>query len=324
MTMQLKAGLSLRPGGPSVWRNLGRALCPLLRGGAAARIKQMQRYLRFGAGREVKALLKEDSDLARCTLFKVARHFVYRAQRPLLKRGDNYPGRIPSRVLKLPTDRLPLALCVLLIAAVSAVAQDSAGEVSGRVVSSRDNQPLALVEIQIQGTSSRTVTTDDGSFHITAIPPGQHVLQASVVGYYTLHQEFALAAGESKNFDIVLTPSNARVTETVDVLADPFQVGTQASASEFTLEGAERKNLASVLADDPLRAVQGLPGVTSNNDFSSEFSLRGAPFSRVGLYLDGILLHSPFHTTDGQADNGSLTIFNGDLTDDMKLYEGAW
>ena len=217
-----------------------------------------------------------------------------------------------------------LCICVLLIAAVSAVAQDSAGEVSGRVVSSRDNQPLALVEIQIQGTSLRTVTMDDGSFHITTIPPGQHVLQASVVGYYTLHQEFALAVGESKNFDIVLTPSNARVTETVDVLADPFQVGTQASASEFTLEGAERKNLASVLADDPLRAVQGLPGVTSNNDFSSEFSLRGAPFSRVGLYLDGILLHSPFHTTDGQADNGSLTIFNGDLTDDMKLYEGAW
>ena len=64
--------------------------------------------------------------------------------------------------------------------------------------------------------------------------------------------------------------------------------------------------------------------MTSNNDFSSEFSLRGAPFSRVGLYLDGILLHSPFHTTDGQADNGSLTIFNGDTTEDMTLYEGAW
>src|SRR5262249_60947463 len=93
---------------------------------------------------------------------------------------------------------------------------------------------------------------------------------------------------------------------------------------ELRVEGAGRKRRASVVGEDRLRAVQGLPGVTSNNDFSSEFSLRGAPFSRVGLYLDGILLHSPFHTTDGQADNGSLTIFNGDLTDDMKLYQGAW
>ena len=219
---------------------------------------------------------------------------------------------------------LILRLCILLIAAVPAVAQDSVGEVTGRVVSSRDNQPLALVEIQIQSTSFRSVTTDDGSFRITGVPAGQHVLQVSIVGYYTLHEEFAVAAGESKNFDIVLTPSNAKVAETVNVLADPFQVGIQTSASEFTLEGEERKNLASVLADDPLRAVQNLPGVTSNNDFSSEFSLRGAPFNRVGLYLDGILLHSPFHTTDGQADNGSLTIFNGDLTEDMSLYEGAW
>jgi hypothetical protein len=79
-----------------------------------------------------------------------------------------------------------------------------------------------------------------------------------------------------------------------------------------------------VLADDPLRAVQSLPGVTSNNDFDSEFSLRGASFDRIGLYLDGVLLHSPFHTTDGQSGDGSLTIFNGDMTDDLTLYEGAW
>jgi hypothetical protein len=217
-----------------------------------------------------------------------------------------------------------LCACAVLIAAVSAVAQESPGEVSGRVVSSRDNQPLALVEVQLEGTSFRSVTTENGSFHITGVPGGNYVLRTAVVGYYSVHQELALSAGETKNFDVVLTPSNTKLTQTVDVSADPFELGTETSASEFNLEGAERKNLASVLADDPLRAVQSLPGVTSNNDFSSEFSLRGAPFNRVGLYLDGILLHSPFHTTDGQADNGSLTIFNGDLTEDMTLYQGAW
>src|SRR5262249_8716863 len=216
-----------------------------------------------------------------------------------------------------------LSLYVLLIASLAA-AQDSAGRAGGRVISSRDKQPLALAQIQLEGTSFRAVTGDDGLFRIAGLPPGQYVLQASVVGYYAVREEFALAAGESKEFEIVLTPSNTRVTETVDVVANPFQLEPETSASEFSLEGGERKNLASVLADDPLRAVQSLPGVTSNNDFSSEFSVRGAPFQRVGLYLDGILLHSPFHTTDGLADDGSLTIFNGDLTEDMTLYQGAW
>jgi len=198
------------------------------------------------------------------------------------------------------------------------------GEVIGHVVSSRDNESLALVQIQIQGTAFRAVTDDEGKFHITAVPPGNYVLQASSVGYYVLRQEFTLAAGETKNFDVILASSNSTLTNTVDVSADPFEPDTEETAASFKLEGEERKNLASVLADDPLRSVQSLPGVTSNNDFSSEFSFRGASFDRIGLYLDSVLLHAPVHTTDGQADNGSLTIFNGDLTQDMTLYQGAW
>jgi hypothetical protein len=83
------------------------------------------------------------------------------------------------------------------------------------------------------------------------------------------------------------------------------------------LAGNHAKNLASVLADDPLRAVQGLPGVRSNNDFDERFSLRGADYSRTGLYLDGVLLHAPFHMIEGQTFSGSGTAFNGDLVEEL-------
>jgi len=224
----------------------------------------------------------------------------------------------------------------LLFVAVIGAAQVETGEVRGRVVSSRDNEPLSLAQVQIQDAASlntnvsntniplRAVTGADGTFSITGVPPGSYVLQTTTVGYYLVHQEFTIGAGESKNFDVVLTSSMDQRKDTVVVSGGAFGVAPVAAASSITLQGEERKNLASVLADDPLRAVQSLPGVTSNNDFDSEFSLRGAPFDRIGLYLDGVLLHSPFHTTDGQSGDGSLTIFNGDMTDDMTLYEGAW
>jgi hypothetical protein len=218
----------------------------------------------------------------------------------------------------------------LLFATAIAFAQADTGEVRGRVISSRDNEPLSLVQVQLQDSTSsailplRAITAPDGTFSITGVPPGSYVLQTTTVGYYLVHQEFTLAAGESKNFDVVLTSSMDQRKDTVVVSGGAFGVAPVAAASSITLQGEERKNLASVLADDPLRAVQSLPGVTSNNDFDSEFSLRGAPFDRIGLYLDGVLLHSPFHTTDGQSGDGSLTIFNGDMTDDMTLYEGAW
>ncbi|MCU1338707.1 MAG: TonB-dependent receptor [Bryobacterales bacterium] len=220
--------------------------------------------------------------------------------------------------------RLRWILALLLMAVMVVGQQVDTGEVRGRVVSSRDKQPLRLVQVQLSGSLFRAVTAQDGTFSIAGVSPGTYVLQTAAVDYYLVRQEFTLAAGETKTFEIVLTPSTDQRTDTVVVSAGAFGVAAETTAAAITLEGEERKNLASVLADDPLRAVQSLPGVTSNNDFSSEFSLRGAPFNRIGLYLDGVLLHAPFHTTDGQADNGSLTIFNGDTTDDMTLYEGAW
>ena len=222
------------------------------------------------------------------------------------------------------------ALFSTLFSGAMVFGQADTGEVRGRVLSSRDNQPLGLVQVQLQDASSnaatpfRAVTAADGTFSITGVPAGNYVLQTTTVDYYLVRQAFTVAAGETKNFDVVLTSSMDRRKDTLVVSGGAFGVAPVPAASAITLEGEERKNLASVLADDPLRAVQSLPGVTSNNDFDSEFSLRGAPFSRIGLYLDGVLLHAPFHTTDGQADNGSLTIFNGDAIDDMTLYEGAW
>jgi hypothetical protein len=165
----------------------------------------------------------------------------------------------------LPGSNLIKCVVAFMLAAAPYVsAQESPGEVSGRVVSSSGNEPLALVDITLVDTSFQTVTGDDGTFRITGVPAGAYRLQAATVGYYPLRQGFTLAAAETKTFDVVLISSTGRRTDTVDVSADVFGVATQTSASGFTLEGAERKNAASVLADDPLRAVQSLPGVTSN------------------------------------------------------------
>jgi hypothetical protein len=90
------------------------------------------------------------------------------------------------------------------------------------------------------------------------------------------------------------------------------------------LAGNDIKNLASVLADDPLRSVQSLPGVTSNNDFDARFSLRGADYSRIGFYADGVLLHEPFHMIQGQSVTGSGTSLDGDMVEAMELTESAF
>jgi hypothetical protein len=113
------------------------------------------------------------------------------------------------------------------------------------------------------------------------VVPGDYVLNVFTVGYHLLRQSFHLDAMAVKEFEVILTPDTLRQTDKVEVQAAPFETIHQDSPSTLTLEGNDAKNLGSVLADDPLRAVQNLPGVSSNNDFDARFSLRGADFSRI-------------------------------------------
>jgi hypothetical protein len=197
-------------------------------------------------------------------------------------------------------------------------------EVRGVVVDARGGEALANVEVQLVGAPYRVTTDAAGHFRLAAVVPGDYILNVSTVGYHLIKRPFQLGAGETKEFEVILSPDNFHQTDTVDVKAGPFETAREDSPSAFALAGNDAKNLASVLADDPLRAVQDLPGVASNNDFDARFSLRGADYGRVGLYLDGVLLHEPFHTLEGQNLSGSGTAFNGDMVESMELQEGAF
>ena len=71
------------------------------------------------------------------------------------------------------------------------------------------------------------------------------------------------------------------------------------------LGSADIQNLRGVLADDPLRAVQVLPGVATGDDLRSEFSVRGSDFCHMNLTVDGFstpfLLHTVRAVEDASA-----------------------
>ncbi len=214
---------------------------------------------------------------------------------------------------------LRLYACILL-PALSA----GAGEIHGKVADARGGEPLARVEIRLEGTPHRAVTGASGGFTIANLAAGTYVMEVSTVGYRQVRQRFTLSADERKEFDVALNPVTLRQSESVDVKAGPFEPLSPSSPAGMSLSGGEMKNLASVLADDPLRAVQALPGVASNDDFDARFALHGADYRRVGLYLDGVLLHAPFHMVAGEPASGSLTGFNGDTLDTVSLLTTAF
>ncbi len=176
----------------------------------------------------------------------------------------------------------------------------------------------ARVALRCGEAESEYRTAADGRFELSQAAAGCS-LRVTLVGYRPL----TLVLAGVQELELVLTPDSLARRDSIDVAAGPFEIAQTASVSERTLTGAELKNLAGVLMDDPLRAVQSLPGVSSSNDYIAQFAVRGAPFARIGVHLDGILLNSPFHTVQSQEDTGSLSIVNADLIDELVLHAGA-
>src|ERR1035437_7903107 len=234
-------------------------------------------------------------------------------------------GSVPGRSLGTQIAIIiPVKKVALLLLAAAASHAQPVAEVRGSVVDARGGEALSNVVVQLVGGAYRATTDSAGRFRIPGVAAGDYVLNVSTVGYHLLKKSFHLDAGETKDFEVILSPETFRQTDSVEVQASPFEPARQDSPSTLVLGGNDAKNLASVLADDPLRSVQGLPGFSSNNDFDARFSVRGADFSRIGLYLDGVLLHAPFHMLQGQQASGSATAFNGDMVEELELHEGAF
>jgi hypothetical protein len=200
----------------------------------------------------------------------------------------------------------------------------SAGKVSGIVLDAKGGQALSKVDIVIAGTGYRTHSKTDGHFEITGIAPGDYTLQASTVGYWVLKTDLHVHEGEARELQLLLNADTLRPSDTVLVGAGPLFDSAADAPSQFSIRDNDVRNLATVLSGDPMRAVQGVPGVTSNDDFEARFSLQGAGFNRVGVYLDGILLHQPVHTLEQTDASGSASILNPNLVDQLDLHQGPF
>ena len=207
----------------------------------------------------------------------------------------------------------------------------NAAEIRGKVVSVDRGEPLARVQVAVLVEAQRAavataITTKDGSFIIQGLAPGHYTLRLNAVGYRLITVEFALAADEAaKEFDITLVPDNFRRTEKVEVKGDIFQGPDSPAINEMNLTSSEIRETSTVLADDPFRSIQTLPGVSAsgNNDFFAQFSVMGASYNNTSIYIDGILVPSPFHGTN-IAEGATLSILTSETLEDIKLLPAAY
>ena len=225
----------------------------------------------------------------------------------------------------IPAFAATLFVAVLTIPA-AAQAQNT-GLVSGHVVDARTGAPLSKVLVVVEGLPVSPQTDDAGAFLLPEVGAGMRRLFVSVVGYILVRRDVQVIAGTSLDVTIRLSEGTGTYTEAVTVAADRFRESEPAVAAQQVLGSADIQNLRGVLADDPLRAVQVLPGVATGDDFRSEFSVRGSDFMHMNMTVDGFSTPYLLHTVravEDRSSSGSVAMINSDILEDVTLLNGGY
>jgi hypothetical protein len=208
--------------------------------------------------------------------------------------------------------RLPLVTLFLTLA-LALNGQDKA-MLTGSVKDSIGD-PVELANVALLGTGEGTMTNLDGSYKLE-IPAGRsYTVVISCVGYRAKQFAVRLGPGESRNQDITLL-RDVRALKEVSVSA------RQERASTFQRIDVEDLNYMPTATGKVETIIKSQAGVSSNNELSSQYSVRGGNFDENLVYVNDIEIYRPFLVRSGQQEG--LSFVNSDLVSSIKFSAGGY
>ena len=204
---------------------------------------------------------------------------------------------------------------ILIIFTAHLCAQQRTVSLSGHITKDSSNTPVNDVNVIIIGTSAGTISDSSGHYNLK-ISPGSYFITFSCIGYKRKVEEVKVPDGDrSIVLNISLIPE---IYETKEI-----SVSGKVPKS-ITVQEIKEKDLAAMpnLYSDVIRGVKILPGVTSNNELTSAYNVRGGNFDENLIYLNGYEIYRPFLLQQGIEENQSIV--NQDMVENIQFYNGAF
>jgi outer membrane receptor protein involved in Fe transport len=169
------------------------------------------------------------------------------------------------------------------------------GALSGSVTDAATKAELSGANISVEGTELATVTDARGRFVITNVPPGSHVVSASLIGYQPVRvTDVVVTQDQTTDLPIALEAA----------LVPAAGAEAKVTAARVSLRRDETSSVYVTTAPDEQMTLSqpndryqfpGLvfaqPGVVPDNTFYPH--IRGARVNQVGYFLDGIPITDP-------------------------------
>jgi hypothetical protein len=176
--------------------------------------------------------------------------------------------------------------------------------------------PVEKAGISIRSTTYGTYTDKDGRF-VLSVPTEikEITLNVSCVGYNTVSKTLT-TQGNEINVEITLIPVVTNLGE-VSVKGERKPEGL----TMLRIPVSEFSHLPSVSGGIEA-LLKTLPGVNSNNELSSQYSVRGGSYDENLVYINDIEIFTPFLIRSGQQEG--LSVINPDLVSAVSFSAGGF
>lgn len=184
---------------------------------------------------------------------------------------------------------------------------------SGKITN-EDNAPLPYANISAKNTSIGTVTNDNGKYSLS-LPSGQEfTIVMSFVGYHDFQKIITGNAGDTIFLNATLTKETKSIDE-VKVTAE-----REKSSNLVKIEMKDFDFIPNTSGN--FETILKTMGVSSNNELSSQYSVRGGNFDENLVYVNDIEIYRPFLIRSGEQEG--LSFVNSDLVSTVKFSAGGF
>ncbi len=201
----------------------------------------------------------------------------------------------------------------MLLVQVGVYAQETA-TITGNL-KNKKGEAIENANIVIVGHPGGTKSDVNGNFSITV--PANKDIQVGItyIGFATVIQSFNLKPNEKAEF-------NPKMEKSITIMDD---VNIEEEAERITTMTKIEPKLASnfVGPNESIEAIlKTMPGVSSNNELSSQYSVRGGNFDENLVYVNDIEIYRPFLVRAGRQEG--LSFINSNMVSDIQFSAGGF
>ncbi|MCF8371449.1 MAG: TonB-dependent receptor [Bacteroidales bacterium] len=206
-------------------------------------------------------------------------------------------------------------LFILLI--FSAIGLESFGQNATLYGSLKDerNRPVEKAEIFLFGYPSGTTSNAEGEYEFSVPSNEKITVYFKYLGYKIEKFDLELKPGERKKINVHFKVEKHEV-ENIDIFAE------QERSMNMTRLDPKLINVLPDASGGIEGIVKTFPGVSSNNELSSQYSVRGGNFDENLVYVNDIEVYRPFLIRSGQQEG--LSFINADMVSSILFSAGGF